>query len=128
MKKLITPFIGLITMMILMFSNYNYADNDYGLKENNLFLVQATTTGSTDETGGTGGEKIKTCRSVDCTGTWTGTADANGCITIFGKKMCNFSANLKVTFTYFGRKENCAGGSDWYDCDACQKDCVPSET
>lgn len=68
--------------------------------------------------------KTKYCRPVKCTGTWEGTADAEGCIVFFGKKRCIYTAGLEISFTYFGTKENCTGGSEWYDCDACQSDCV----
>ncbi|MBW6480116.1 MAG: hypothetical protein K0B37_11875 [Bacteroidales bacterium] len=79
-------------------------------------------------TGTSTGEKIVYCRVVNCVDTWTGTSDANGCITVFGKRYCNFGVNVTVTLTIYGQKENCTGGNEWYDCDACQSDCVPSST
>jgi hypothetical protein len=70
-------------------------------------------------------EKVVFCRRVDCSDTWSGTADVNGCINFFGKRKCIYGANAQVSFTYFGEKENCTGGDEWYDCNACQSDCVP---
>jgi hypothetical protein len=103
-------------------------DDPFVLMSEAVIAVTTSTTssGSTQtNTSSNSGVKTKYCRVVGCSGTWRGTADINGCITIFGKKYCNFSANGEVTYTYFGKNENCTGGSDWYDCDACQKDCVP---
>jgi hypothetical protein len=44
------------------------------------------------------------------------------------KKICNFSVQAEVTYPYSGTKENCTGGNEWYDCNACQSDCVGSES
>jgi len=79
-------------------------------------------------TDGDSSTKIVYCRPVDCTGTWTGTADVDGCIPFFGIKLCGWKANITVTYPYSGEKENCTGGDDWYDCNACQSDCVPKTT
>lgn len=69
--------------------------------------------------------KVKTCRKVGCSDLWVGTADVDGCITVFTKRYCKYGANIRVEYTYFGKNENCTGGEEWVDCNACQQDCVP---
>lgn len=121
---------GIFFMALLLNVKFTL-DSPYFISGSEL-IAQTTGTGTDTGTGtgtGTGTDtrvKIYHCRKVDCKDTFDGYADVNGCVTIFGKKYCNFGVNAKVSFSYFGKKENCTGGSDWYDCNACQSDCVPN--
>lgn len=36
--------------------------------------------------------------------------------------------NAIFYYLYKGKKEDCTGGHDWYDCEGAQKDCVPTDT
>ena len=112
---------GLFFIALVLNMKITLEDPFIMLSDTVVAQTTSTTTSSMTSTG-----KTKTCREVGCSGTWKGTADLQGCITVFGKKYCNYSAHAEVTFTYFGKNENCTGGSDWYDCDACQKTCVPT--
>jgi len=131
MKNLL-KIAGILACVAALGLNLQHAMDGYGIKSGNLHLV-VLAAGSSSESGGSSGSsssppKIKTCREVPCTGTREATADINGCIPFFfGKKICGFSANILIKYPYDGFKENCTGGSDWEDCDACQSDCVPKQ-
>ncbi len=132
MKKTIMTILGVSALLVAMCLNFRHAVDDYGIKENTMWSVALAQTSTgfpyTNTFYGSSGVKSKYCRRVGCTGTWKGTADVSGCVTVFGKKYCNFSANAVVTLTIYGEKENCTGGSEWYDCNACQSDCVPNSS
>lgn len=114
--------VGIFTLLMTFVFNFNHAQNNYGLKENSFKLLA--------ESGSTGTEvRDQDCRpGMDCIGTWTGSTDIYGCVNIFGKNYCNFKVSAVVKLNYAGKKENCTRGTTWYDCDACQKDCVPNGT
>ena len=116
--------IGALLLFMMMAANFQNALNDYGIRSN-AFMNGVIASGSNGSTGA--GPKIKMCREVDCMDTWIGTADLEGCIPFFKKKICGYTVSITVKYPYPGKNENCTGGSDWEDCNACQQDCVPEQ-
>ena len=133
MNKKILLVLGIGAIVLAYVLNLNYAADNYGIKTNSLsfsVLAQSGSSGGSSGSGSGGSSypapKVKFCRPVECIGLWTATADIDGCISWFFGPICKkFQAFVVVTFNYSGTKENCTGGSDWEDCDACQQDCVP---
>ena len=125
MKNIKLTILGVATLLFALTLNFRHALDDYSVLDNKLHvevLAQSNSTGG----GGTTGVRTKYCRRVDCVRSMTVTADATGCIKVFKKKLCGYTANITVTYPFSGQKENCTGGSEWFDCNACQSDCAPS--
>ena len=118
--KTITTWLAAAIFLLALAINIKVTLDDPFVMLSDEAIAQTTT----DDESGTG-EKNKYCREVNCSDTWSGTANGQGCIFFFGEERCLYSANVEVSFTYYGKNENCTGGSEWYDCDACQDDCVP---
>jgi hypothetical protein len=117
--------------------NLRHAHNNYGILDSNLALqVLAQTNSSGGSTSNGGGSssssgttrpKVKMCRQVACIAEKKYTIDLTGCVKIKGKKICGLTIGGTYTETVPGKKENCTGGNDFEDCDACQDDCIPNE-
>lgn len=124
MKNFKLVIVGICTLLFALVVNLSYALSDNSSNENRLysqvFAADASTTGTA--------VKIKMCREVRCKDVAEVTASAEGCINVFGYRKCGFGVYANVKWTYFGNKENCTTGGDFYDCDACQKQCVPEDT
>ena len=134
MSKKFSILGGLSALAVMIALNIGYAMDHYGIQKGNLSLqVLAESNSSSGSSGSSsgssaGGErpKVKYCRpDINCMGNFKITADLQGCVTLFGKKKCGYGISLTVTIPFTGEKENCTGGSDWEDCDACQDECVP---
>ncbi|RHJ84853.1 hypothetical protein [Parabacteroides sp. AM08-6] len=127
MKNSKLTLVGIFTLLLTMGLNFNHSLNDYSIKATKLFA--AGTSSSTTSTTATN-INIKQCRpNVLCNGVWKGTANLEGCIEIFHNfKKCGFAIKGDITYQYVGIKEHCTGGNTWHDCEACQSDCVPTET
>jgi hypothetical protein len=121
MMRKILGFLAVLVIVAVVAWNMNF-----GSKTDDVFsdIAMANVEALANENGQ--GERIKYCRQVNCSGTWEGNTNLEGCIPLPGGiKICGFTANVHVSFTYFGKKENCTGGNEWYDCDECQDYCVP---
>jgi hypothetical protein len=125
--------VGALALVVMLGLNSMHALDSYGLKGGKLYLkVFATSSSSssssttnTSSTSSNPSLKIKYCRpNIKCQSTLTYKADFWGCITIAGVKKCIYGMYASVEFPYIGEKENCTGGDEWEDCDACQDQCV----
>ena len=129
MKKKILFNLGIGAIVMAYVLNLSYATDNYGIKTNSLSFSVLAQSGSSSGGGSSSvpPPKVKQCRpNIPCQGTWNATASSEGCVTLWnGVKLCIFAANIEVSIDFFGIKENCTGGSDWEDCDACAAECVP---
>jgi len=120
-KHFIKYFLGITALVFALGLNFKHAKNNYGILDSRLSIHVLALSSNTDC-----GEKIYFCRSVNCKATWKGHVKSDGCIPWFhNQQLCGFTANVYIEFDYFGTKENCTGGNEWEDCNACQVDCVP---
>lgn len=139
MKTSEKTVIGLVILGVTLLLNLGHAINNYGYGSDRFRLQifasgssgsSSSSSSSSSKTGTdtSGRERLWHYRPVECTDTWEGQASFGGCVQMFGKEKCGFSAWAKVNYLYKGKKENCTGGHDWYDCEGAQKDCVPTGT
>ena len=128
MKDSKLTLVGVFTLLLTMGLNFNHSLNDYSIKATKLFAAGTSSstisTTTTDDDG-----NMKHCMAnVGCSGVWKGIVDNEGCIRIEGLKKCGFLNNTEISFQYSGEKERCCKGIEWYDCEVCQHNCIPSGT